>query len=142
MATDRSRLRRSAAGFTLLELVVATVIMVTVLMICYQILGSTLSASERIERRSRPDKIGEAIMALIRRDLQGAVWYQLGDTVFLGEDFGAEDSALAQTLAGHFGAGSPLMTLLSPTESQGFLAALGGRLEESLGSQRERILRE
>ena len=85
--------RRRTRGFTLLELVVATTILVTVLMICYQILGSTLEASDRIERRARPDKVGEAVMALIRRDLQGAIWYHLGDVVFLGEDFGTEESA-------------------------------------------------
>jgi len=82
-----------AGGFTLLELVIATAITATVLMICYQILGTTLEATDRIERRTRPDKIGEGIMALLRRDLQGAVQYHLGDMVFLAEDRGDGESA-------------------------------------------------
>ena len=79
---------RMTQGFTLLEVVVAMAILITVLMICYQILASTLDASERIDRSTRPDKIGEGIMALIKRDLQGAVWFGLGDLVFIGENIG------------------------------------------------------
>ncbi len=82
-----------AGGFTLLELMVAMSILVTVLAICYQLLGSTLQASERIDRRTRPDKIGQGIMSLLRRDLLGAVWRHLGDQVFVGEDRGDGESA-------------------------------------------------
>ena len=84
---------RGRAAFTLLEVVIAMAILVMVLMICYQILGSTLDASDQIDRKTRPDKIGDAIMGTIRRDLQGVVWYGLGEDVFRGDDGGVGETA-------------------------------------------------
>ncbi len=85
--------RRARAAFTLLEVVIAMAILVMVLMICYQILGSTLEASDQIDRKTRPDKIGDAIMGAIRRDLQGVVWYGRGEDVFRGDDGGVGETA-------------------------------------------------
>ncbi len=100
MATFRAYHRRFASfgaprrrAFTLLEVIVAMAILVTVLMICYEILGSTLEASNQIDRTTRPDKIGEAIMAVIRRDLQGLIWYRRGDDLFRGVDGGEDQNA-------------------------------------------------
>lgn len=55
---------------------------------------------------------------------------------------GAEDSELTKTLLHHFGESSPLMKRLSPTESEGLLAALRGLVEDQLKGQRERVLLE
>ena len=52
------------------------------------------------------------------------------------------DSALARTLAQHVGAESPLLRLLDPSSGEGLAAGIARLLDESLGSQRERILRE
>jgi hypothetical protein len=60
----------------------------------------------------------------------------------LRRQIGTEDSELAKTLLAHFGDRSPLMKRLSPTESEGLLAALRGVVEEQLTQQRERVLRE
>lgn len=86
-------MKRKRSGFTLLEVIVSMTILVTVMMICYQILGDTLEVSEQIDRSTRPDKIGKAILALFRRDLQGTLWYNMGDEIFLSEDLGDDDSA-------------------------------------------------
>jgi hypothetical protein len=52
------------------------------------------------------------------------------------------DSALARTLTSHVGAQSPLLKALDPSSSDGLLSRVGQRLEEALGTQRERILSE
>jgi hypothetical protein len=52
------------------------------------------------------------------------------------------DSALAQTLARHVGSDSPLLRALDPANAEGVVAGLTRLVEEALGSQRERILRE
>jgi hypothetical protein len=58
----------------------------------------------------------------------------------LREQVGTQDSELTKTLLAHFGETSPLMKMLSPTESQGLLQALRGTVEEQLLEQREKVL--
>ncbi len=53
-----------------------------------------------------------------------------------------EASALARTLTEHVGETSPLLKQLSPTQSDGFLAALRGALEATLHAQRDHILQQ
>jgi len=53
-----------------------------------------------------------------------------------------DSSALARTLAKHVGETSPLLQQLSPTQSDGFLAALQQAIEEALREQCQYILRE
>lgn len=58
----------------------------------------------------------------------------------LRAQIGAGESELAQTLRAWMGAESPLMKVLSPTDSEGLLAALRGSVEAELTTQREQIL--
>ncbi|MEX0678130.1 MAG: hypothetical protein WD063_13695 [Pirellulales bacterium] len=60
----------------------------------------------------------------------------------LRRQIGGEDSELCKTLLAHFGHESPLMKLLSPHESHGFLQALRQTLESQLTAQRDHVLRE
>ena len=60
----------------------------------------------------------------------------------LRRQVGSNDSELAKTLLAHFGDQSPLMKLLSPTESDGLIYAMRGVVEEQLHLQREKVLRE
>lgn len=53
-----------------------------------------------------------------------------------------DNSQLAKTMVAHIGETSPLMKLLSPDQSQGFLASMEGKVEKQLGSQRETLLKE
>ncbi len=60
----------------------------------------------------------------------------------LRRQLGAEDSVLCKTLTSHVGATSPLMKVLSPTESQGLLSTLSTTLVRQLNEQREAVLKE
>ena len=53
-----------------------------------------------------------------------------------------EASALARTLAQHVGEASPLLKLLSPSQSDGFLATLQGSVDKALAEQRDQVLRQ
>ncbi|MBN1420836.1 MAG: prepilin-type N-terminal cleavage/methylation domain-containing protein [Planctomycetes bacterium] len=80
--------RDARAGFTLIEILVAVMLVAGVLGATYEIVVTTIDAARRMERISRPAKIGESILSLIRRDLECAAAYGLGERVFLGEDGG------------------------------------------------------
>jgi hypothetical protein len=58
----------------------------------------------------------------------------------LRRQVGGDGSELVRTLSSHFGTESPLMKLLSPTESAGLMQSLSDLLGEQLQQQRERIL--
>jgi hypothetical protein len=60
----------------------------------------------------------------------------------LRSQIGSQDSELCKTLLAHFGDASPLMKLLSPSESQGLLAALRETVGTQLSQQRETVLKE
>jgi hypothetical protein len=60
----------------------------------------------------------------------------------LRAQIGSQDSELCKTLLGHVGETSPLMKLLSPTESQGLLGALKETVGTQLTQQREAVLKE
>lgn len=60
----------------------------------------------------------------------------------LRSQIGSQDSELCKTLLAHFGQTSPLMKLLSPSESQGLLAALRETVGTQLSQQRETVLKE
>jgi len=55
---------------------------------------------------------------------------------------GAGDSELARTLTAHLGAESPLLRLLTPDRSDGFLRSLADAVDRSLATQRTAILDE
>lgn len=61
---------------------------------------------------------------------------------FMARHIGSDDSQLAKTLAAHIGEQSPLMKLLSPDASEGFLKAVALELEQALKGQRESLLSE
>lgn len=62
--------------------------------------------------------------------------------LFMNRQVGSEDSQLAKTLSIHLGENSPIMKLLSPKESEGFLKAMTQSVEEALTAQRNTILSE
>ena len=76
----------------------------------------------------------ERVEQLIRQD--GELEQLLRRQVGLG------DSELARTLTAHVGDASPLLRLLEPSESGGFLGAISTALDEALATQRTAILRE
>ena len=55
---------------------------------------------------------------------------------------GANDSVLAKSLASHFGEGSAILKLLSPSDAGGLRAQLVKSIEDALAEQRKHILRE
>ncbi len=60
----------------------------------------------------------------------------------LRRQIGTQDSEMVRTLVAHVGQNSPLMKSLSPTESEGVIAALRTLVVEQLKNQRERVLDE
>lgn len=60
----------------------------------------------------------------------------------LRQQVGPEDSQLARTLASHVGEASPIMKMLSPEDSRGFLRALTQAVETALAQERAAILTE
>lgn len=80
-------------GMTLIEIVVATAIFGLIMAAAYQVLVSTLQAEVKLRELTEKGRIGESIMGQIRRDLQGVVFREFGDEVFLAEDGGDGDGA-------------------------------------------------
>ncbi len=80
-------------GFTLLELVIVIAIFGLILTAAYQILITTIVADERIDQTTRSGKIGETILSLIRKDLQGTVFRGFGRRVFEGISRGEGEEA-------------------------------------------------
>jgi len=60
----------------------------------------------------------------------------------LREQIGQEDSQLVRTLSAHLGEDSPLVTMLDPERSNGFVAGLKDKVSEALEDQREKIVSE
>jgi len=58
----------------------------------------------------------------------------------LGEHLAGDQSVIAQTLAAHVGETSPLFKLLSPTQSDGLLAAMTMTFKRALDGQRDEVL--
>jgi len=93
MGTRDRRPARSGA-FTLIELIVALVILVIVLGMAYRILENSLRTEQWIEKENLPEKVGQGIMTLIRRDLEGTIHQDLGtDQVFEVIDGGSGEQA-------------------------------------------------
>lgn len=60
----------------------------------------------------------------------------------LGQYLGGDTSTMAQTLARHIGEQSPILRILSPTQTDGLLATLAKTIEGALTDQREKIVGE
>lgn len=60
----------------------------------------------------------------------------------LARHIGDNGSILARTLAQHVGEASPLLKMLSPSQSDGVIAALTEVIETALGQQRDQVLQQ
>ena len=80
-------------AFTLIEVVIAVAILAVVMSYAYAILLQTLKEDKMVKKKIREGRAGDAIVSLIRRDLQGLVYLDYGREVFLGVDNGEEDVA-------------------------------------------------
>jgi hypothetical protein len=60
----------------------------------------------------------------------------------LGQHLAGDKSVMARTLATHVGETSPLFKLLSPTQSDGLLAALTTTFKNALDGQRDEVLKQ
>ena len=87
------RARQRHRGFTLLEIVIAITILATVLTLAYTILSKILETELEVSKRATPEKIGNGILAAIRKDFMSAVYQDLGPIVFVGESNGERDTA-------------------------------------------------
>jgi type II secretion system protein J len=62
----------AASGFTLVEVMLAVLILSILMSLAYGIVLSTVKANERIEDISQSSEIGPAILSIVRRDLESA----------------------------------------------------------------------
>ncbi len=102
-ARNERRREGQRSGFTLIELLVVIVVFSMVLGFTYEILVTTLEAEHEADEMTQRGRIGPSILAIMRRDLQSAIYERLEKKVFLGVDAGegedAEDSIFFLTLA-------------------------------------------
>ncbi len=59
-------------GFTLVELMLAVLILAVIMALVYGVLVSTIEAQNRVEEITLASEVGPAILSQIRRDLEGA----------------------------------------------------------------------
>ena len=82
-------------GFTLMEIVIVMAMLVVVLVTAYNIFLNCIETEKKIEELSVPEKVGEGILTLMRRDLAGAVFKgcteALDNQVFVGLDNPGQD---------------------------------------------------
>jgi type II secretion system protein J len=82
-------------GFTLIEIVIAMALLAWVLGTSYQIFSNCIDTERHVIEITVPEKVGEGILTLMRRDLAGAVFkgctQQLNNQVFDGRSEGSED---------------------------------------------------
>lgn len=84
---------RAQAGFTLLELVLVMAILVTVLVVAYQVVVDCLETDRTVDRIALPEKVGEGLMLVLRRDLAGTYFRFMGRRVFRIDDGGSDIDA-------------------------------------------------
>ena len=92
---DHRSVNTRRTGFTLIEIVIVMAVLGGVLITTYKIFVNCLDGAANIQRVTVPEKVGEGILALMRRDLSGAVFKgcteALDSQVFLGEDRPGQD---------------------------------------------------
>jgi prepilin-type N-terminal cleavage/methylation domain-containing protein len=90
MRRSSSPLTGRTLGFTLIEVVVVLLLLVITLTTSYQIFNNCLRTEKEVERLTLPEKVGEGILALMRRDIAGCFYKgataALGNQVFEGID--------------------------------------------------------
>ncbi|MBU0755650.1 MAG: type II secretion system GspH family protein, partial [Planctomycetes bacterium] len=80
------RASSAAAGFTLMEIILAVAITGFIMTVVYATLFATLKARDRIEREGLVAKVGPAVLDMIERDINGAWSMNIRDNdVFFGE---------------------------------------------------------
>ncbi len=79
----------SRHGFTLVEVVLAMTLLVTVLAVSYNVIVDCLETDRQIDKVALPEKVGEGVMMLFRRDLAGVYFRQLGRRIFFISDGGS-----------------------------------------------------
>ena len=91
--------RHSNRGFTLVEVIIALTLLVIVLLTAYKIFTNCLDTERAVERLTIPEKVGEGILTVMRRDISMAFFkgstQSLNNQVFVGENIdgvqGGED---------------------------------------------------
>ncbi|MEC7922799.1 MAG: prepilin-type N-terminal cleavage/methylation domain-containing protein [Planctomycetota bacterium] len=82
-------------GFTLIEIVIAMALLAWVLGTSYEIFSNCIDTERKVIEITVPEKVGEGILTLMRRDLAGAVFKgcteQLENQVFDGRSEGSDD---------------------------------------------------
>ena len=78
-------------GFTLLEVIMCLVLVAIISATTYSVLIFTLENKEKVEKRSLQNKVGQAILKLVSRDLEGLYTLNV-DNPFEGVDDGTHDS--------------------------------------------------
>ena len=86
------------AAFTLIELVLVMTLLVAVLTVSYRVIVDCLETDARIDKVAQPEKIGEGLMSLVRKDLSGTYFRQFGRRVFTVTDGGTVPDAADQLL--------------------------------------------
>ncbi len=79
------------AGFTLIEIMLAVLILGIVMAVVIGVVVSTLKAQERIEEITASSELGPAMLSQIRRDLEGAFLPQADAPCFAAVDRKASD---------------------------------------------------
>ena len=92
-ASMLSTQRHGTKGFTLIELVLALALLVIVLSTAYSIIVDSLQADQNLDRLTVPEKVGEGLLSLMRRDLGGTFFRNMGTRVFHVEDGGEQPDA-------------------------------------------------
>ena len=88
MIIDRKRACWRQQGMTLMEIVLAVALLGTVMTVAYRILVNVLNTERYVARISAPEKVGQAILNLVRKDLVSVVYRNLGEFVFQVYDNG------------------------------------------------------
>lgn len=76
--------KRRSGGFTLVELMLAVLILAIMMSIVYGVVVSTVSAARRIEEVTASSEVGPAILTRIRADLEAAMLPPKEGEFFLG----------------------------------------------------------
>lgn len=91
LPTSGARSGQAAAGFTLIEIVLAVALCALVMTLIYGVLISTIQAAERVEELTHGTEIGPAILAQIRDDVGGAFLPADDQDYFVGQERAGRD---------------------------------------------------
>jgi len=100
-------MKRSASGFTLIEIVLAVALCTIVMALIYGVLHSTIQAAERIDELTHGSEIGPAILAQIREDVGAAFLPGTDQDYFVGQDRSGRDRLDFVSSAAVFAAETP-----------------------------------